>query len=146
MSAYALQILNNRHEYGTAEETLELLKPCNKRTRMNCWGSTLYASLLPTQHIDWRTVGQWCKPLIRTGTHVTRPTAHSLAQPGSEKYSRHTPARVSPINFDTIHYILFSNPYYCGTWRNVFHCRPDNMCSHTIRLTKMVYFNQLFYH
>jgi hypothetical protein len=34
--AYALHILNNRHEYGTAEETLELLEPCNKRTRMNC--------------------------------------------------------------------------------------------------------------
>jgi hypothetical protein len=37
ISAYALHILNNRHEYGTAEETLELLKPCNKGTRMNCW-------------------------------------------------------------------------------------------------------------
>jgi len=37
ISAYALHMLNNRHEYGTAEETLELLKPCNKGTRMNCW-------------------------------------------------------------------------------------------------------------
>ena len=36
-SAYALHILNNRHEYGTAEETLELLKPCSKGKRMNCW-------------------------------------------------------------------------------------------------------------
>ena len=36
-SAHALHILNNRHEYGTAEETLELLKPSNKGTRMNCW-------------------------------------------------------------------------------------------------------------
>jgi len=31
-SAYALNILNNRHEYGTTAETLELLKPCNKGT------------------------------------------------------------------------------------------------------------------
>jgi hypothetical protein len=30
-------MLYNRHEYGTAEETLELLKPCNKGTRMNYW-------------------------------------------------------------------------------------------------------------
>jgi len=30
-------MLNNRHEYGTAEETLELLKPRNKGTIMNCW-------------------------------------------------------------------------------------------------------------
>jgi hypothetical protein len=37
--AYVLHILNNRHEYGTAEETLELLKPCNKGTKMNGWES-----------------------------------------------------------------------------------------------------------
>jgi len=37
ISAYALHILNSRHEYGTAEETLELLKPCNKGAIMNCW-------------------------------------------------------------------------------------------------------------
>jgi len=36
-SAYALHILNNRHEYGTAEVTLKLLKSCSKGTRMNCW-------------------------------------------------------------------------------------------------------------
>jgi hypothetical protein len=36
-SAYAMHILNNRHEFGTAEETLKLIKPCNKGTRMNCW-------------------------------------------------------------------------------------------------------------
>ena len=34
---YALHILNKRHEHGTAEETLELLKPCNKGTKMNYW-------------------------------------------------------------------------------------------------------------
>ena len=37
MSAYALHMLNNKHEYGNASETLELLKPCHKGTRMNCW-------------------------------------------------------------------------------------------------------------
>jgi hypothetical protein len=36
-SAYALHILENKYEYGTAAETLELLKPCYKGTRMNCW-------------------------------------------------------------------------------------------------------------
>jgi hypothetical protein len=36
-SAYVLHILNNKHECGTAAETLELLKPCHKSTRMNCW-------------------------------------------------------------------------------------------------------------
>ena len=41
ISACALHILNNRQEYGTTEETLELLKPCNKGTRMN-FGETLF--------------------------------------------------------------------------------------------------------
>jgi len=27
-SAYAVHILNNRHEYGTTENTLQLIKPC----------------------------------------------------------------------------------------------------------------------
>jgi hypothetical protein len=38
-SAYAMHILNNRHEYGTVDETLKLLQPCTKGTKMNCWGS-----------------------------------------------------------------------------------------------------------
>jgi len=37
--AYAAHILNNRHEFGSSEETLRLLKPCRKGTRMNCWES-----------------------------------------------------------------------------------------------------------
>jgi hypothetical protein len=42
--AYALQVLNNKHDYGTAEETLELLKACHKSTRVNCW-ETFYMQL-----------------------------------------------------------------------------------------------------
>ena len=36
-SAYAMHILNNRHEYGTENETLKLRKPCNKGLKINCW-------------------------------------------------------------------------------------------------------------
>jgi len=36
-SAYATHILNNRHEYGTAENTLKLLHPCRKGQEMNNW-------------------------------------------------------------------------------------------------------------
>ena len=36
-SAYATHILQNRHEYGPKNETLQLLKACNKGTQMNCW-------------------------------------------------------------------------------------------------------------
>ena len=36
-SACALHILNNKYEYGTAAETLEILKPCHKGTRVDRW-------------------------------------------------------------------------------------------------------------
>jgi len=36
-SAYALHILNNRHEYGPQEETMQLVKTCTKVKHMNSW-------------------------------------------------------------------------------------------------------------
>ena len=42
-SAYAMHILQNRHEYGTIENMRQLLKTC-KSTRMNCW-KTLYIQI-----------------------------------------------------------------------------------------------------
>jgi len=38
-SAFATHILDNRHEFGPAEKTLKLLKPCSKGSRMDCWES-----------------------------------------------------------------------------------------------------------
>jgi hypothetical protein len=34
-----MRILDNRHEFGPAEETLKLLQPCSKGSRMDCWES-----------------------------------------------------------------------------------------------------------
>ena len=39
LSAYALHILNNRHEYDSPEHTMQLLKSCEKGKLMNCWDS-----------------------------------------------------------------------------------------------------------
>jgi hypothetical protein len=38
-SAYAAHILENKHEYGTKENTLQLLKACHKGKHMDCWES-----------------------------------------------------------------------------------------------------------
>ena len=38
-SAYALHILDNRHEYGEQERIMELVKACRKGKLMNCWES-----------------------------------------------------------------------------------------------------------
>jgi len=35
--AYAMHILNNRHEYGPETETLQLMKHCTKGSKMSCW-------------------------------------------------------------------------------------------------------------
>jgi hypothetical protein len=50
VSAYALQILNNRHKYGNTEQTIELLKPCNKGIKMNCWES-FFIHILQKQNV-----------------------------------------------------------------------------------------------
>jgi hypothetical protein len=38
-SAYAVHILNNRHEYGTTENKLQLINPCRESIKMNHWGN-----------------------------------------------------------------------------------------------------------
>jgi len=48
ISAYAMHILHNRHQIGPADETLKLIKPCNKGIKMNCW-KTLYMNMLYKQ-------------------------------------------------------------------------------------------------
>ena len=37
ISAYAAHILHNRHEFGTVEDTLQLIRSCRKGSRMNQW-------------------------------------------------------------------------------------------------------------
>ena len=54
-SAYVTHILDNRHEFGPAEESLKLLKPCTKGTKNELLGNLLYASTSQTAHIDSRT-------------------------------------------------------------------------------------------
>jgi hypothetical protein len=44
-SAYATRILDNRHEYGTEKNTLQLLQACRKGMRMDCW-EALYIQTL----------------------------------------------------------------------------------------------------
>jgi len=45
LSTYALHILQNRHEYGTVADTLQLLKTCQKGTHMNC-SEAIYMQVL----------------------------------------------------------------------------------------------------
>ena len=43
-----MHILHNRHQFCPADETLKLLKPCNKGIKMNCW-EALYMNMLHKQ-------------------------------------------------------------------------------------------------
>ena len=42
LSADALHILNNRHEYGNSKHTTQLLQACGKGKIMNCWEYSIY--------------------------------------------------------------------------------------------------------
>jgi hypothetical protein len=47
-SAYVTHVLDNRHEYGTEENTLQLLQVCQKGTRMDCWEALYVQETTPT--------------------------------------------------------------------------------------------------
>jgi len=81
-----------RHEYGTAEETLELLKPWNKGTRMNCW-EALYMHAFHQRNvlIEEQQVND-INPLYELA-HVMWPATHSLTQSDSEQCHIHTLTR-----------------------------------------------------
>jgi hypothetical protein len=38
-------VLENRHEYGTKENTLQLLKTCQKGSHMDCWEALFIQAL-----------------------------------------------------------------------------------------------------
>jgi hypothetical protein len=42
-STYSTHILNNRHEYGKAEDTLQLVQACQKGSPMDCWETYIQA-------------------------------------------------------------------------------------------------------
>jgi hypothetical protein len=44
-SAYATHILDNRHVYRTKENTLQLLKTCQKGSHMDCWEALFIQAL-----------------------------------------------------------------------------------------------------
>jgi hypothetical protein len=50
VSAYALHILNNRHEYVIPERTMQLRKACVKEKVMNCWES-FYMQVLQQKNL-----------------------------------------------------------------------------------------------
>ena len=50
LSAYAIHILNNQHEYGNPDHTSQLLQPCQKGKLTDCWES-LCIQTLQQQHL-----------------------------------------------------------------------------------------------
>jgi len=81
-SAYATHILQNRHEFGPQNETLQLIKTCAKGMRMNCWESIsiqnfhrkcmLITEQQPYDHNPLYDCIQETGP--RTDNHKTEPT------------------------------------------------------------------------
>jgi hypothetical protein len=72
-SAYAAHLLENRHEYGTKENTLQLLKPCHKEKHMDCW-EALYMQTLHHKQvlIGEQQIGE-VNPLFQMATIIYTP-------------------------------------------------------------------------
>jgi trans-aconitate methyltransferase len=71
ISACALHILNNKHECGNADQIVQLLIPCKKGNKMNCWES-FYIHIFQQQNtlIDEQKVSE-LNPL-HTLANITR--------------------------------------------------------------------------
>jgi hypothetical protein len=75
-SAHALHILNNRHEYGSPEHTIQLLGAYDKGKIMNCWES-FYMQVIQQQNV---LIDEKTNPLYATANtteHVTQLDTHS---------------------------------------------------------------------
>jgi hypothetical protein len=72
-SAYAAHILENGHEYGTKENTLQLLKPCHKGKHMDCWEALRMQALHHKQVlIGEQQIGE-VNPLFQMATITHTP-------------------------------------------------------------------------
>jgi hypothetical protein len=118
------------------------LKPCNKGTRMNCWGAVHMQAfhqcnilieeqqvndINPLYELADMSHGQLRIPqislILNSATHV-----HQKGQ----------------VQLISIPFILFSKSYCYSLDTMFLHCRPNNICSHTTQLTTPMYFNWLF--
>jgi hypothetical protein len=82
-SAYATHILDNRHEYGTEENTLHLLHACQKGTRMDCWEALYIQTLHQRQVLITEQQVNDINPLFEL--------TQTIAIPRTSRHSKHTP-------------------------------------------------------
>jgi hypothetical protein len=72
-SAYAAHILENVHEYGTKESTLQLLKPCHKGKHMDCWEALYMQALQHKQVLIGEQQSGEVNPLFQMATITYTP-------------------------------------------------------------------------
>jgi hypothetical protein len=84
-SAYAAHILQNKHEYGPAESTLKLLKPCKKGKQMDCWES-LFINMHHRQNVLIEEQAYHPNPLLALATAPN--TLHSPPAPSPTDTTR----------------------------------------------------------
>ena len=115
VSAYALYILNSRHEHGNADQTIQLLQLWNKGSKMNCWES-FYIHIFKQQNtlIDDQKVNdlnQLYTLANVTRRQVTQLDIHLSSVLTTPAYRQHQ-HRVSPLHKIIQPLCLyFRNPY-----------------------------------
>ena len=110
ISAYTLHILNNRHECGSPEHTMQLLKACGKGKIRKCWES-FYILVLLQQNLlidDHKTNEP--NPLYavaKIAKHVTQLDIHSDSARTGQAQQQHQHTGESIIKK-----IYFTHPRY----------------------------------
>ena len=69
-SAYATHILNNRHEYGTANNTVQILRKCDQGVRTNCWESMYIQTYQQEGTLIMEQQVNEHNPLFELGNHT----------------------------------------------------------------------------
>ena len=95
-SAYATDILDNRHEFGPAGETLKLLKPCSKGSRLDCWESLFIHLHHRLNILIAEQQANDTNPLFELAS-LPRDLVQFAYQYTLTQCTVHTPHRVSPI-------------------------------------------------
>jgi hypothetical protein len=138
-SAYSLHILNNRHEYGNPEQTIQLLETCSKGKKINCWES-FYMQVLQQQNY-WSMSRRSMNPGQRKETtrHIARCNDPVLAWQAQWHHHQWVQSVFECIQY--LHDIISTYPYLLQSHKRLKR-RIYFIISLKQRLNKIVvYFN-----
>jgi hypothetical protein len=92
LSAYALHILQNTHDYGLISDTFQLLETFRKGTRTNCWKPYICKYFINVKY--WLQNKRSVTPTPSTNSQVQQESFHVIhSQSLTTWHTKHTTAK-----------------------------------------------------